>query len=413
MSYSPRWMQTHGDGAGASLARELFVRTFNRAPEITVAAPGRVNLIGEHVDYAGGICLPFALGQRSYVAIARRDDRKLAVVSDWPNSEIESIDLRDIGPQHPASWAGYVVGSIWAAYQAGVIDEQGFDIAVVSDVPVGAGLSSSAAIECSAALAAVELIHPGNLNDEIREHLVVATMRAENEIVGASTGGLDQKISLFARPGHALAIDFGDNSSQHVPFDIESAGLSLLICNTNAPHFLGDGQYASRRAVIDGVAHAAGVSTLRQVEDPFEVAASWAAKNQPASQSAQQWQEVVYRRVRHVVSEIDRTAEAINRLKANDIAGFGTLMWQSHASLRDDYEVSTPELDLVVEEARAIGALGARMTGGGFGGSAIALVRTHDATELARRIDTKARDQGFPIPEFLLATPSYGARRLD
>lgn len=383
------------------------------------SAPGRVNLIGEHVDYAGGICLPFALSQRTYVAAALNNDGVYRVVSQFGAETMHTeIAMDQVCPSYPADWAGYVVGTVWAAsLNLPGLDLPGLNIAIVSDVPVGAGLSSSAALECSVALAAADL---AGLDDDartdasqsaVRTALMQAAIRAENEVVGASTGGLDQRISLFAEPGHALAIDFATDSTQQVPFAIADRGLAVLITNTNAPHTLADGQYASRRAVVDGVTADLGVSSLRYADDAEAASARWVAANTPEGVDATEWQETVAKRVRHIVSEISRTATAIEQLQAGDLAGFGESMQASHASLRDDYEVSVAQLDVSVEVAMAHGALGARMTGGGFGGSSIALLPAEKVEETAAAIAQAFAEACFAEPEFAVALPGAGARR--
>lgn len=383
------------------------------------SAPGRVNLIGEHVDYAGGICLPFALSQRTYVAAALNNDGVYRVVSQFGTKTMHTeIAMDQVCPGYPADWAGYVVGTVWAAsLELAGLDLPGLNIAIVSDVPVGAGLSSSAALECSVALAAADL---AGLDDDartdasqsaIRTALMQAAIRAENEVVGASTGGLDQRIALFAEPGHALAIDFATDSTQQVPFAIADRGLAMLITNTNAPHTLADGQYASRRAVVDGVTADLGVSSLRYADDAEAASARWAAANTPAGVDAAEWQETVAKRVRHIVSEIARTAKAIEQLQAGELAGFGGSMQASHASLRDDYEVSVAQLDISVDVAMEHGALGARMTGGGFGGSSIALLPAEKVEETAAAIAQAFAEAGFAEPEFAVALPGAGARR--
>lgn len=383
------------------------------------SAPGRVNLIGEHVDYAGGICLPFALSQRTYVAAALNNDGVYRVVSQFGTKTMHTeIAMDQVCPGYPADWAGYVVGTVWAAsLELAGLDLPGLNIAIVSDVPVGAGLSSSAALECSVALAAADL---AGLDDDartdasqsaIRTALMQAAIRAENEVVGASTGGLDQRIALFAEPGHALAIDFATDSTQQVPFAIADRGLAMLITNTNAPHTLADGQYASRRAVVDGVTADLGVSSLRYADNAEAASARWAAENTPEGVDAAEWQETVAKRVRHIVSEISRTATAIEQLQAGDLAGFGESMQASHASLRDDYEVSVAQLDVSVDVAMEHGALGARMTGGGFGGSSIALLPTEKVEETAEAIAQAFAEAGFAEPEFAVALPGAGARR--
>lgn len=385
------------------------------------SAPGRVNLIGEHVDYAGGICLPFALSQRTYVAAALNHDGVYRVVSQFgaENTQAETmheeIAMDQVCPGYPDNWAGYVVGTVWAAG----LEVPGLDIAIVSDVPVGAGLSSSAALECSVALAAADLAadlaaDPASDLTETgtdRTALMHAAIRAENEVVGASTGGLDQRIALFAEPGHALAIDFATDSTHQVPFQIADRGLAVLITNTNAPHSLADGQYASRRAVVDGVTADLGVDSLRYADNAEAESARWAEANTPVGVDAAAWQQTVGKRVRHIVSEISRTAEAIKQLQAGDMAGFGESMQASHASLRDDYEVSVAQLDVSVDVAMQHGTLGARMTGGGFGGSSIALLPSEKVELAAEAIARAFAEAGFAEPEFAVALPGAGARR--
>lgn len=404
---------------GAAKPAESTEPAEHTGPAGVWSAPGRVNLIGEHVDYAGGICLPFALSQRTYVAAALNNDGVYRVVSQFGTETMHTeIAMDQVCPGYPADWAGYVVGTVWAAsLELSGLDLPGLNIAIVSDVPVGAGLSSSAALECSVALAAADLA--GLVDDArtdasqsaVRTALMQAAIRAENEVVGASTGGLDQRISLFAEPGHALAIDFATDSTQQVPFAIADRGLAVLITNTNAPHTLADGQYASRRAVVDGVTADLGVSSLRYADDAEAASARWAAANTPEGVNATEWQETVAKRVRHIVSEISRTAEAIEQLQAGDLAGFGESMQASHASLRNDYEVSVAQLDVSVDVAMEHGALGARMTGGGFGGSSIALLPAEKVEETAEAIAQAFAEAGFAAPEFAVALPGAGARR--
>ncbi|WP_414437138.1 galactokinase [Corynebacterium xerosis] len=417
-----KWSPTRDDATGAADATALFKTAFDASPAGVWAAPGRVNLIGEHVDYAGGICLPFALSQRTWVAVSPREDGLYRLVSDMGGGQpqVVEIGVDEVGPGSPSDWTGYVVGAIWAQQEAGLLPKQlgGFDIAVTSDVPIGGGLSSSAALECSAALAAHELtVGPiGGPADEagsdVRSGLVAACIRAENEVVGASTGGLDQRISLFGQSGNALAIDYADDSAVQVPCDLPSHGLAILVIDTKAPHFLADGQYASRRGVIDAVTGGLGVGSLRECDDALGAAAEWAAANVPDGTDAGEWERTVVKRVRHVVSEIERTAKAIGQLKAGDMAGFAESMCASHASLRDDYEVTCPELDLAVDTARSHGAVGARMTGGGFGGSAIALVDAAHVQPIADAIAGAYAVAGFRPPEFLAAVPSAGAEKV-
>ncbi|MDK8686132.1 galactokinase [Corynebacterium pseudodiphtheriticum] len=402
------WFSTRSNEQAIADVTALFREHFTE-PAGVWSAPGRVNLIGEHVDYAGGICLPFALSQRTYVAAALNHDGVYRVVSQFgaENTQSETmhteIAMDQVCPGYPDNWAGYVVGTVWAAG----LEVPGLDIAIVSDVPVGAGLSSSAALECSVALAAAGL----SKTSIDRTALMHAAIRAENEVVGASTGGLDQRIALFAEPGHALAIDFATDSTHQVPFQIADRGLAVLITNTNAPHSLADGQYASRRAVVDGVTADLGVESLRYADNAEAESARWAEANTPEGVDAAAWQATVGKRVRHIVSEIARTATAIEQLRAGDLAGFGESMQASHASLRDDYEVSVAQLDVSVDVAMQHGALGARMTGGGFGGSSIALLSSENVEQAAEAIARAFAEAGFAEPEFAVALPGPGARR--
>lgn len=410
------WFSTRSNEQAIADVTALFREHFTE-PAGVWSAPGRVNLIGEHVDYAGGICLPFALSQRTYVAAALNHDGVYRVVSQFgaENTQAETmheeIAMDQVCPGYPDNWAGYVVGTVWAAG----LEVPGLDIAIVSDVPVGAGLSSSAALECSVALAAADLAADpaaGLSKTSIdRTALMHAAIRAENEVVGASTGGLDQRIALFAEPGHALAIDFATDSTHQVPFQIADRGLAVLITNTNAPHSLADGQYASRRAVVDGVTADLGVESLRYADNAEAASARWASANNPEGVDAAAWQATVGKRVRHIVSEITRTATAIEQLRAGDLAGFGESMQASHASLRDDYEVSVAQLDVSVDVAMEHGALGARMTGGGFGGSSIALLPSENVEQAAEAIARAFAEAGFAEPEFAVALPGAGARR--
>lgn len=408
MNAQVHWIPTRSRQQAAQDATELFRSTYNTDPAGCWVAPGRVNLIGEHVDYAQGISLPFALSQVTAVAASPREDSTVRITSISGESTLQAeVDLNEVGPKNPANWSGYIVGTIWALAEAGVIPLQGYDMALVSDVPLGAGLSSSAALECCVAVAACDLQHATADKDT----LATACMRAENEVVGASTGGLDQQISLKGEDGHALAIDFRDNTSYQVPFDMKGHGLAILVVDTNAPHELADGQYASRRAVIDGVSEKFGA--LREQENLNPDA--WADENpDPTGTLDQQaWRQKVRARVAHVQSEITRTANAIEQLKRGDMAAFGDSMCASHASLRDDYEVSCPELNMVVDTAMANGALGARMTGGGFGGSAIALVKEADTEKIAQAIANAFAEANFRDPRVAVAIPAAGAQRVE
>lgn len=394
---------------GVRRARDLFSQTYGQEvsggratpPDGVWAAPGRVNLIGEHVDYNGGPCLPIALPHRTYVALRRRPDRMVRLASDDAEPTRWEGTLDDIRPGGDIpSWVGYAAGPAWTLGQQGAW-LGGFDAAVVSCVPWGAGLSSSAAIECAMALALDETHSLGLAGDPAgRATLAAACVRAENEVVGAPTGGMDQAAALFTREGQALLLDTLDGSVDQVPFDLGRVGLALLVIDTRAKHTLVDGQYAARRATCEAVAAREGVPTLRQLPDPQ---ATLARLTDPIEQ----------RRVRHVVTEIDRVGRFVDLLRAGRYDALGPVLDASHTSLRDDYEVSCEELDVAVETARAAGALGARMTGGGFGGSAIALTPTDRVDTVAAAVtDAYARRDWNP-PRFLVALASAAGGRVD
>lgn len=411
------WLPAAGDEAGADQATALFTEVFGYEPTGVWAAPGRVNIIGEHVDYNGGTCLPTALPHAMYAAVAPREDSIIRIVTHTDASDIVERDLKDIGPAGSdkaiKGWAGYPIGTAWAFDQAqGGLT--GMDIATFSCVPLGSGLSSSAAFECCVAVACDELSGANLLSTmEGRTSLVAMARRAENEVVGANTGGLDQSASIHCQEGHALVLDCRDMSVTQTPFDLAASGATILVVDTRAPHQLVDGQYGQRRADCEAAAALLGVDQLANVED-FEAAmATLADADLPTEE-----RERLQMRTRHVLSEIARTQLYIDKLTSKDILSdedlhfLGALMNDSHDSLRDDYQVTCPELDCVVDIARACGAYGARMTGGGFGGSAIALVKVEQAEAIACAITCAFEARGFNAPQFVDATPSSGARRV-
>lgn len=378
---------------------DAFRRRFGTEPAGVWGAPGRVNVIGEHVDYNGGRCLPFALPQRTFVALAPTDDGTVEVASLQAGSGW-SGRLDDVRPGAVGPWAGYAVGVPWALRQDG-LPAPGFRAVLDGHVPVGAGLSSSAAMECAVAVALDDLAGTGlQADDAGRRRLAAACVRAENEIAGAPTGGMDQAVSLRAAAGNALLLDCRDFSGELVPFDLAAAGLELLVMDTRAHHALVDGQYADRRQACEAAAAALGVPVLAEVS-PERLEQALARLTDDGQRRA----------VRHVVTEIHRVDLAVQRLRAGSPRDVGPLLDASHASLRDDYQVSCPELDLAVDTAREQGALGARMTGGGFGGSAVALLPAGAAEKVAAAV-TEAFDlAGFGAPAFLAAAPSAPAGR--
>jgi galactokinase len=364
-------------------------------PDGVWAAPGRVNLIGEHVDYNGGRCLPMALTRVTAAAVTRRNDGRVRVSSDDPGAEPFEGRLGDLGPGSVDGWAAYVTGTLWALREAG-IEVPGMDVAVASDVPLGAGLSSSAALECAVALAAAELA--GRADDpELRHLLIQAAIRAENDVVGAGTGGMDQTVALLAEEGAALLVHTRDFRTEPVQLGLTEAGLELMVIDTRVEHTLADGQYARRRADCDDAARELGLEWLSDAT-PADVA----RLGDPRLQA----------RGRHVVTENQRVAAVVELVRAGRVAEIGPLLDASHASLRDDYEVSAVELDVVVEAARSAGALGARMVGGGFGGSAIALIRCADAGAVGAAVAAACRERGLTEPGTLTVTSGPAARRI-
>jgi len=404
------WVGAWDPAEGAARVRALFAERLGGDPDGTWSAPGRVNLIGEHTDYNDGLCLPFALPHRTYAAVRRTKGDVVRLVSAQESAGVREIALADVRPGAVDGWPGYVVGVAWALREAGY-PVGGFDVAVDSCVPYGAGLSSSAALECSVAVALDALFGLGlagtgdDPDDAGRAVLVRACIRAENEIAGASTGGMDQSASLRARAGHALLLDCRDGSVRHVPFDLAAHDLALLVIDTKAEHALVDGQYAARRDACERAAAVLGVPTLREI-DPGglgDALATLAHGTGPLGAGSTE-ADVLVSRVRHVVTEIARVQEFVALLDDDRVAEVGDAMDASHASLRDDYEVSCHELDLAVGTARDAGALGARMTGGGFGGSAIALVPADAVDAVADAVAEAFARERLHAPAFLVAT---------
>lgn len=393
------WVEPWSDDAGAARARVAFTAAYGYPPTGVWSAPGRVNIIGEHVDYNGGVVLPIALPHRTFVAFAAREDDIIRLSSAKEDEPWQGA-LADVVPGTVDSWAAYVVGVGWALHHSGAL-VPGFDAAVESCVPYGAGLSSSAALECATAIALADIPGwdgPAASTVAGRTALADACIRAENEIAGANTGGMDQNASLHCRAQHALHFDTLSGEISHVPFDLTGHGLELLVIDTKAPHTLVDGQYASRRATCEAAAATLGVETLREVTDLTDALSRLG-------------DDVSRKRVRHVITEIARVDDFVTSFTDDDMLLAGQLMTSSHESLRDDYDVSCAELDLAVETALSSGALGARMTGGGFGGSVIALVPAGEVSRVAEQVAKVFSLAGFTAPAFLIAHPSNAASR--
>ncbi|GAA2416091.1 galactokinase [Nonomuraea africana] len=365
---------------------EAFRQAYDAEPTTVWRAPGRVNLIGEHTDYNDGFVLPFAVPWGITAALSPRRDRTIrllslqspgapAVISDWDSAQ---------------GWTRYVVGVLAMLGE----QVQGADIAIDGDLPAGAGLSSSAALEVVIGSALNEVYGLGLTPMEI----ALLGQKAENDFVGMPCGIMDQAASALCEEGKALFLDCRSLGSRTIPLDLTSRGLRILIIDTGVHHELADGQYAKRRADCESAARKLGVDALRDVTD--------------LAGALSRLQGDERKRVQHVVTENHRVEAVVGLLRAGAIAEIGTLLNASHLSLRDEYEVSSPELDVAVEAALRGGARGARMTGGGFGGSAIALVAEERVATVQEAVLAAYAERGWKEPRFLPATPAAGAHKI-
>jgi galactokinase len=370
-----------------------FRARFGRPAEVVAAAPGRVNLIGEHVDYNDGFVLPAAIERYALAAAARRPEPVLHLRSDaMPEAVAVRLDepLRPLEPR----WANYVVG-VLAGFQARGATLPGLDLLIESTVPVGGGLSSSAALEVAVATlleALTGLTVPP-------EEKALLCQRAEHEFACVPCGIMDQFASVYGRRDHAILLDCRSRRLTYVP--LADPAVSLLIFDTKVHHDLVQGEYGRRRAACRTAAAALEVRSLRDVS----------AEGLRAGRD--KLDEEAWRCARHVVTEIGRTVEAARAMAASDWMQVAELMYASHASLRDDYRVSCPELDFVVATARGLdGVLGCRMTGGGFGGCAVALVRTDRTEPVMRDLAEAYRRHTGREPAVFVTRPADGARVL-
>jgi galactokinase len=370
-------------------------RRFGADPEGIWRAPGRANLIGEHTDYNDGWVLPFALARGTAAAAARRDDGMLALYSSQQPGDEVTLPLAGLAPGSVTGWAAYPAGVAWALGEAGY-PVPAASIAVDSDLPRGAGLSSSAALECAAALALTGL---AGVAVPLRE-LAALARQAENTFAGVPSGIMDQSASLRATAGHGLLLDCRSLDAEQVPFDPPAAGLSVLIIDTAQRHALADGEYAARREECSRAAAALKVPALRDAREP-------------GGPGIRLMDGVLLRRARHVVTENRRVLAAAELLRAGRVQSVGPLLTASHESLRDDFEVSWPAADAAVAAALAAGALGARMMGGGFGGSVIALAPAARTAAVRRAVRAAYAAEGWPAPRFLAEQPAGGARRVS
>lgn len=385
-------------------ARDLFTRLTGRDPEGIWSAPGRVNLIGEHTDYNEGFVLPFAIPHRTFAAASLRDDDRIRVASTFAADPVE-VALHDLDALFPTAtgaepavpeWSAYVLGVAWAL-QLAASDAAplGVDIAIASDVPVGAGLSSSAAIEGSVASALNDLWSLGL--DQVT--LAQVGRRAENEAVGAPTGIMDQMASMLGRADAATFIDCRSLETESVPTGFTGEGLEVLVIDTRVSHSHSTGGYRERRDACERGAALLGIPSLRD------------ASEADLPRAAELMDDVTFRRVRHVITENQRVLDTVRVLGADGPRAIGDLLVASHVSMRDDFEISVPELDLAVETALAQGAVGARMTGGGFGGAAIALVERDAVDRITDAVTRAFADAGFGAPHVFTVHPADGPRR--
>ena len=445
-------------------AADLFVTTYGRAPDGLWSAPGRVNLIGEHTDYNNGLVLPFAIDARAQVAAARIDEPVLRIVSAQRRGAVIEAPISVLSPGSAAAkgWPAYLFGPIWALAEAG-IELPGGEVALDSQVPAGAGLSSSAAVECATALAMSALAEV-TLG---RADLARLCQHAENAFVGVPSGLMDQMASATCRSSNLLFFDVGAQTTEHIPFDPAAHGLRLLVIDTQAHHSLADGEYAKRRASCEQAAAILGLDSLRDIENADEALAILAT----AASVPRADRDVLVRRVRHILTENARVQQVVDRLRnggsgegsagsggsgegsadsggsgvgsnarnvgsgvgsnarnagnvgnnarnvgnaggaGSGVGSIGSILTASHLSMRDDYQISCAELDVAVDAALAGGALGARMTGGGFGGSAIALVPADSAQSITRDVQDAFAAAGFTAPVVRSVSPADGARQ--
>jgi galactokinase len=374
-------------------AAERFRKSYGAEPAGLWAAPGRVNLIGEHTDYNEGFVLPFALPQRTIAAVGPAPAGEWTVCSTFSD---EPVSFGVTEPGEVTDWAAYVAGVVWALRDAGH-EVPGARIAIASEVPLGSGLSSSAALESSVLTALIDL---GRLDVPLEKRPAIA-QRAENVYVGAPTGILDQSASIRCQEGRALFLDCRSYEIEQIPFDLAAAGLAILVINSNAPHQHVDGEYGARRKSCEEAARLLGVRALRDITG-----------DQLDDALARLDDEVMRRRVRHIVTEDDRVLATVKLLHAGQVREIGPLLTASHVSMRDDFEITVPQVDIAVETALRAGAYGARMTGGGFGGCVLALIDADKAAEVTTAVEEAYAKEGFTPPTAWTVTAGPGAERL-
>jgi len=378
------------ENVSSRYAAENFTKVFGYEPFGVWSAPGRANLIGEHTDYNAGLVLPFAIDRRTYAAIGLRNDGIVRVSSEGFTHIVEA----DFSAETSFSgWSAYPLGVVKVLSEKTAHAVEGFDIHLVSDVPTGAGLSSSAAIECSVAVALNDIWGTEITKNEI----ALLGQRAENTVVGAPTGFMDQFASMFGEPDSAIYLDCRSQEVKPVPLGLGS--LQVLVMDTQEKHSHATGGYAARRQACDSAVDIMRVQTLRDIDESM------------LDQAKRLLPDETYRRVRHVVTENVRVSEAVKAFEMKDFTRVSELFAQSHSSMRDDFEISTPALDLAVESALSGGAVASRMTGGGFGGAAIALVEEHLVSSVMETVAEAFAAKELTAPHQFTVVPSQGARK--
>jgi galactokinase len=366
-----------------------FKEVFGYEPQGVWSAPGRANLIGEHTDYNEGFVFPFGIDKRTYVALSPRPDSLCRVSSDIDGKTYET----DLSSKPEAmDWALYPLGVAWVMREWA---KSGFDAFFTSNVPVGSGLSSSAAIECAIGVALNEIWSAGRTKQQI----ALLGQRAENDVVGAPTGMMDQTASMLAERDSAVFLDCQSLEAKAVPLHLEERDLVVAVIDTRVAHRHSDGGYRVRRESCERGASTMGVKSLRGLS----------AGDLPKAQSL--LSDVDFRRVRHIVTENQRVQDSIEALQSGDIPRFGQLLLASHDSMAHDFEISIEELDLAVEIAMQTGAVGARMTGGGFGGAAIAVINKDLLAALEQNCKQAFAQKGYLEPKIFAVVPSEGAKR--
>ncbi len=383
--------------------KEKFIEIFGSAAAPRVfCAPGRVNLIGEHTDYNGGHVFPCALSFNTYVAAAKRSDNKVRLFSlNFPQNGILETDLTHVSYDKKQDWANYPLGVLWVMQERGEKIPSGVDLLFWGDVPLGAGLSSSASIELATAIALNTLF---DLNI-VQTELAKIGQGAENQFVGMSCGIMDQFASAMGKKGHAILLDCNSLKYEYAPLNLK--GVSILICNTNKPHNLIESKYNERRAQSE---HA-----LKQLQSKLNIQSLGALSEAEFDANQELITNPIERkRAKHAVYENQRTLLAAKKLAAGDLEAFGKLMNASHVSLRDDYEVTGAELDAMAEAAwKQPGVLGARMTGGGFGGCCVALVKDENIEAFKQNVAAEYTAKTGYKPDFYIASAEDGARELQ